>query len=133
MIVVFSVEPENVPERAALMVGDLVETLVARNMQLLAARPTFPKLALSLVAYVANPLLWQDAVSCLKAGKGSCQDLAAWRIAELRLSGEPDAGVHVEVRETETGPLHHVTVRRGDGRVEDPTKRLALARADVDS
>lgn len=57
----------------------------------------------------------------LKAGAGSCGDLSAWRIAELHFEGE-----RAEPIMTRIGNLWHVRVRRGDGRIEDPSALLGM-------
>jgi hypothetical protein len=68
---------------------------------------------------------WQNAVELLRSGAGDCEDLAAYRAAELRMAGEPAT---VAVVRTPRGSYHAV-VRRADGTIEDPSKTcLALER-----
>jgi len=55
-------------------------------------------------------------------GGGDCEDLAAWRAAELRIAGEP---ARVVVVRSAPGVLHAV-VRRANGRIEDPSRRLGM-------
>jgi hypothetical protein len=55
-------------------------------------------------------------------GWGDCDDLAAWRAAELQRSGERARAVVYAVRPG----LWHVVVRRGDGSIEDPSTRLGM-------
>ena len=57
----------------------------------------------------------------LKRGVGDCEDLAAWRIAELRAMG-----VNAQPLITKHGRMFHVSVRLPDGRVDDPSKRLGM-------
>lgn len=60
---------------------------------------------------------------------GDCLHLTAWRVAELREKGE-----RARVRVTwkifrkrgRRVRLFHVTVRRGDGRFEDPSRKLGM-------
>ena len=52
---------------------------------------------------------------------GDCDDLGAWRAAELRLQGE-DAKAYA--RRSAAG--WHVVVRRGDGSTEDPSAILGM-------
>lgn len=61
--------------------------------------------------------------SLVLAGGGDldCEDAAAWRAAELRLAGERALAY---VRTTARGNLFHAVVRREDGRVEDPSRRI---------
>lgn len=57
---------------------------------------------------------------------GDCDDLAAWRCAELRCAG---VAADVEVRETplsrEGARRYHIVVTLPNGSVEDPAARLA--------
>lgn len=52
-------------------------------------------------------------------GWGDCDDLACWRVAELRKHGER-AWPRVEWRKFPNGRLYHVVVRRGRYPMEDP-------------
>lgn len=64
---------------------------------------------------------WKIPTQVMKSGWGDCEDLAAWRAAELRRAGEPEAQVVVK----RTGKRRwHAVVRRADGRIEDPTRML---------
>jgi hypothetical protein len=67
---------------------------------------------------------WKPIVKVIRERGGDCEDLSAWRVAELRVSGEdPNARVHVY----QSGPRrYHAVVARGDGRIEDPSKRLGM-------
>jgi hypothetical protein len=64
-----------------------------------------------------------------QVGDGArCGVLSAWRAAELRLAG--DRRARVDVRRT--GPhAWHAFVRRGDGRREDPSKRLGMGTSEL--
>jgi hypothetical protein len=64
---------------------------------------------------------WQTCVQVAKSKVGDCEDLAAYRVAELCEHGE-DA----KIRLTLKGRTWHVTVRRADGSIEDPSKRLGM-------
>jgi hypothetical protein len=52
---------------------------------------------------------------------GDCDDLGAWRAAELRLAGEK---ANAYARRSAAG--WHVVVRRGDGSTEDPSAILGM-------
>lgn len=55
------------------------------------------------------------------ASQLDCEDLAAWRAAELRVGGERGARVQIQ----RLGPRSdHIVVRRADGRIEDPSAVL---------
>jgi hypothetical protein len=70
---------------------------------------------------------WQPATDLLRNMRGDCEDLAAYRAAELRMEGEPAT---VAIIRTRRGSFHAV-VRRGDGSIEDPSRiLLAIERGD---
>lgn len=55
---------------------------------------------------------------------GDCDDLAPWHAASLRASGEDKNASAVVTR---TGPkMWHAVVRRGDGTIDDPSKRAGM-------
>lgn len=57
------------------------------------------------------------------ANKGAdCGPLACWRAAELQARGERARAVPVRMNNR----LMHVVVRRGDGRIEDPSRLLGM-------
>lgn len=72
---------------------------------------------------------WLVPSQTLAAGRGDCEDLASWRAAELRVSGEdPNARARV----IRSGPrTWHAIVERGDGRLEDPSRELGMSVATV--
>lgn len=60
----------------------------------------------------------------LGRGWGDCDDLAPWRAADLRTSGE-DPGARSKV--IQTGPkLWHAIVERSDGSLEDPSQAAGM-------
>lgn len=89
-----------------------------------------------------------DALTVLKRGWGDCDDLSPWRTAELQEAGDlaADSKISWKVRckncaarvnDSNGGACHrcgsrrrfrvfHVTTRRGDGRVEDPSQYLGM-------
>jgi hypothetical protein len=64
---------------------------------------------------------WLAVDALYQAGTGDCEDLAAARVGWLRNKGEP-----AKIRLTRKGKLWHVTVRRANGEVEDPSRRLGM-------
>lgn len=57
---------------------------------------------------------------------GDCDDLACWRVAELREQGEK-AKIRITWKRQPSGLwLYHVVVRRGNGSVEDPSAKLGM-------
>lgn len=85
---------------------------------------------------------WRDCYTVLKRGKGDCDNLVAWRVAELNAAGiaaEPvikyqqvPKAVMVQMgHPTEMVPedgilMIHCSVRHPDGRIEDVSKNLGM-------
>lgn len=69
---------------------------------------------------------WKDAITVYKDGFGDCEDLAAWRVAELRNNGKK-ARPYIRYKvNPETGMyIYHVMVLRHDG-LEDPSRVLGM-------
>lgn len=67
---------------------------------------------------------WLTPTQVLGAGIADCEDLAAYRVGELRASGvDPQARIVIE----RTGPRTlHAIVMRGDGTIEDPSRQLGM-------
>lgn len=61
----------------------------------------------------------------LRAGFGDCDDLAPWRAAELRVQGDTTAKAEAI---PSPGVGWHVIVTRGDGRTEDPSRKLGMGK-----
>lgn len=67
---------------------------------------------------------WQTAEETLRLLSGDCEDLTAYRCAELWIAGE------VAARPLCYAPrpgLIHCVVRRGSGVIEDPSKLLGMS------
>lgn len=68
--------------------------------------------------------VWKLPSEVLAGGEADCEDLAAYRVAELRSSGVDPAAKIIVIR---TGPRTlHAVVRRGDGGIEDPSRALGM-------
>ncbi len=103
------------------------EGLVRANLALMQQRHGAPKLYGGRVRYRREPAgqeRWDTWPEVLARGYGDCEDLAAWRAAELRYTGA-DPGASVAVIRTGPSTMHAV-VRRTGGRIEDPSKRLGM-------
>lgn len=62
----------------------------------------------------------------IKRGWGDCDDLAPWLCAELQQRGEP-AKIRIQwKRFPGRGRLFHIVVRRANGQIEDPSRRLGM-------
>lgn len=108
-----------------------------------------PPLYLSGVRYQEDPPGredWRDCYTVLKRGKGDCDNLVAWRVAELRVAGidaEPvvkwqhvpkDLVVKLMGHPPNKVPkegiwMVHCSVRFPDGRIEDVSKNLGMGGA----
>lgn len=87
--------------------------------------PTAPSIYDGGVRYRREPReTWRHARQVLTEGWGDCEDLAAARVGELRARGiDPAARVEVYYSAPRVA---HAVVRRGDGRIEDPSRRLGM-------
>jgi hypothetical protein len=79
---------ESIPDEAKFRVMNaLLEALIEANCEYLRLHPRTPLLYQSGVYYQAEPDgrdEWQDIPDTLARGNGDCEDLACWRVAELR-------------------------------------------------
>jgi hypothetical protein len=91
----------------------------------------FPSLYASGIRYDREPWTgrfeeFADAATMLRRGWGDCDDLAAYRVAELQEAGEA-ADVRIYWRRNRKGALTmHIQVRRANGDIEDPSRYLGL-------
>ncbi len=77
------------------------------------------------VTYKNKPhAVWRNAGDVYGDGWGDCEDLSAWRVAELRRTGE-DRLAHVAVYPTGVN-RYHAVVMRGNGKIEDPSEKLGM-------
>lgn len=121
----------------------MLEALCKINQGHLDARP-YPPLYEAGVHYEreSGTEEWLDIPSIIEAGWGDCEDLACWRVAELRKQGQ-HAGPYVRYRNFDGVFHYHALVmhyrraveRTRDGRVtgrfvadhiEDPSKKLGM-------
>jgi hypothetical protein len=76
------------------VMNSLLEALIEANCEYLRLHPHTPWLYGSGVYYQAEPDgrdEWQDIPDTIARGNGDCEDLACWRVAELRTRlGRPD-------------------------------------------
>lgn len=69
---------------------------------------------------------WWDVPSVISHGYGKCEDLVAWRLAELWRAGvaaQPFVSAHVD---RDGRPVYHVRVVYPDGHLEDPSVILGM-------
>lgn len=106
------------------VVQGVLAGLVEANYQEMKLRP-LPALYASGVRYAreSGREQWQTAEETYQLKRGDCEDLAAWRAAELRIMGEMRARA---VCYAPRPGLIHCVVRRADGRIEDPSAKLGM-------
>jgi len=106
----------------------LLEALVNINRMEL-RRNTIPPLYRAGVRYQREESteIWQDCVNIYKNGQGDCEDLACWRIAELR-NNNKKASPYIRYRvDPDSGMfIYHVLVMRASGKLEDPSFKLGM-------
>jgi hypothetical protein len=118
------------PSREAVL-RLMMEALIVANVAYLRRHPGTPPLYESGVRYEEEPGNqddWNDIPETLSLGVGDCEDLAGWRIAELRVAGELAAMPRVSVRTEGTRITYHIAVRRAAGAIEDPSRELRMPR-----
>lgn len=115
----------------ALVIREALEAVVLAN-QLYLRLHQVPTLYESGIRYEEEPAgqPYEDFSAIpvvLARGWGDCDDLVSWRIAELRNSGE-NAKVRLKwaYDPLRGARMYHVLVRRANGQVEDPSKRLGM-------
>lgn len=105
--------------------ASLLEGLVRTNVWLMETNP-LPPLYSSGVRYRREPRgseEWTPAPRVFARRFGDCEDLAAWRAAELRRAGELDARA-IPIRSG--ARIWHAVVEREDGTIEDPSRALGM-------
>lgn len=115
----------------ALVIREAIEAVVLAN-QLYLRLHQVPPIYESGIRYEEEPAgqPYEDFAAVpviLARGWGDCDDLVSWRIAELRNSGE-NAKVRLKwaYDPIRGARMYHVLVRRSNGQVEDPSKRLGM-------
>jgi hypothetical protein len=114
----------------AEVVRSLIQALVMVNRIELRSDKKIPPLYKAGVRYQREGRgkeSFQDVYNVLANKVGDCEDLCAWRVAELQEAGE-NASIRVKWAENrKTGKkLFHIQVRRGNGSIEDPSRLLGM-------
>jgi hypothetical protein len=116
-------------EGKAFALAHVLEGLTGVNIAWLRENDRTPWLYESGVRYEEEPLdrdEWQDIPETLARRVGDCEDLACWRLAELRVRSGEDARPFVKHTVLGDRTIYHVAVRRADGSVEDPSRVLGM-------
>jgi hypothetical protein len=107
----------------------LIEALATANAGHLRLHPEAPWLYASGVSYAEDDEgseRWTDIPETLARRVGDCKDLVAWRLAEIRVREREAAFPLVTFERAGRRVKFHVVVRRSDGRIEDPSRELAV-------
>ena len=74
--------------------------------------------------------IWKDPITVYRDKEGDCEDLAIWRVAELRNNGKKArAYIRYRIHPQTGGYIYHVMVQRPNG-LEDPSKILGMTGGD---
>lgn len=114
----------------------ILECLVNCNRTYLQSHPQTPRIYESGVRYTHEDSTedWEGIPAIRKHGGGDCEDLGAWRVAELREAGEP-AKPYLKFTEVEGFWHYHIQVQRMkrdqhgnwvNGIIEDPSALLGM-------
>ena len=104
-----------------------LEAHVRRAVRDLRDHPRLPPIYRSGVRYeIERPgrERWLLPSEVAALGRGDCEDLATWAAAQHRVTGSDPAA---RVLTYQSAPhIRHAVVRRGSGKIEDPSKRLGM-------
>lgn len=124
------------PDAKVAILHAMLDALVLANTLFLLSAPACPGVYQAGLAYQAEEIGhddWRDIPAVLAHKGGDCEDLACYRVAELRVRhGELGAKPRVTSRQIQSPKygeftLYHITVLRGDGvTVEDPSLALGM-------
>lgn len=133
-------DPKNA-RMSQLMLAGGVFGLMLENIAWLQAHPETPDLYKAGVSYKPerrriNPVTgkpseygeeWQTIPWVIYRGYGDCEDLGAWRSAELRAKYKVKATPFIKMRRMSDGFWRaHVVVRWPNGQIEDPSAKLGM-------
>lgn len=107
----------------------MLECLVNINREVLRHFPEIPNLYDASVKYAREDGTedWESILSVIRHRQGDCEDLACWRVAELRERFKEAARPIVRYRNDDGFWHYHIQVLRGDGKtIEDPSARLGM-------
>lgn len=129
----FALDLLNGPDKRKIsdrVLGIMLEMLTRIDMVWLEENPSTPLLYQAGVHYQEEPPGqedWQDIPTCIRMGIADCEDLCAWRAAELRVRfGINAQPVFTHRTRPDGGSLYHILVRLPDGQLEDPSRILGM-------
>jgi hypothetical protein len=116
----------------------------ANELMMRQSPEAYPPLFASHICFSPEPWAgkleeFAPAIKVVARGWGDCDDLVAYRVAELRVFGDrlaktppESASIHIYGRENQAGAARtvmHAQVRRASGAIEDPSRLLPRCRA----
>jgi len=110
----------------------MLECLVNCNRLYLRLHPETPDLYKSGVVYTRERGTedWSGIKIGLRTKRMDCEDLASWRVAELRERTGEWAKPLTKFRNVDGFWHYHIMVKRENGTIEDPSKILGMNRAE---
>lgn len=121
---------ENAQEFSESILAKFLEILASANRRYIRLNGA-PALYRSGVRYQREPLgaeNWRYIPAILRDGIGDCEDLAAWRVAELRERGENAKFLITKRRKPSGFLVYHIKVLRANGKEEDPSRLLGMVK-----
>ncbi len=120
-------------KKVAILHG-MLDALILADTLYLQANPQTPGVYESNLVYEPEEIGrddWRDIPSVLDHKGGDCEDLACYRVAELRHRNGEAAEAYVtwklvKSKRYGTFTLYHIRVKRADGTIEDPSKVLGM-------
>jgi hypothetical protein len=116
-------------EMSDAVLGYLLTALTALDLLYLQAHPETPLLYEAGVTYQEEPPGcedWANIPMIQKLGWGDCEELAAWRAAELQVRNIPARAGFTKQTQADGTMLYHITVILPDGSIEDPSRQLGM-------
>jgi hypothetical protein len=114
---------------------ELINTLVRLDRAYLRRHSNTPRLYESGVRYQPETGVEELCTipKIMQFGRSDCEDLAAWRVAELQERDHEAAAILMTGSDQSDGmgrafKLYHLRVRRGNGQIEDPSEVLGMRR-----
>lgn len=122
------------PAPKVAILNGMLDALILADILYLQANPGTPGVYEAGLRYEPEEIGrddWRDIPSILDHKGGDCEDLACYRVAELRFRhGEPAkpyvSSKIVKSKRYGTFTLYHIRVERVDGTIEDPSKDLGM-------
>lgn len=122
------------PDQKVAILYAMLDALVLADVLFFQSNPQTPGVYEAGLQYQAEEIGhddWRDVPSVLDHKGGDCEDLACYRVAELRVRTGENCKPYISwqmVNSAKYGTftLYHIRVQRADGSIEDPSKILGM-------